>query len=58
VSGIWATYKPDSYFALPLAHPARRGPVLDQPGHEIDFLRFCAAEITWSAGHKRARGAV
>lgn len=46
VSGIWATYKPDDYFAAaPWRTQSGGGPVLINLIHEIDFLRFCVGEI-------------
>jgi predicted dehydrogenase len=46
ISGIWAVYKPNSYFeAGPWRTQPGGGPVLINLIHEIDFLRFTAGEI-------------
>lgn len=46
VSGIWATYKPDTYYeAGPWRKQAGGGVLLINLIHEIDFLRFTLGEI-------------
>jgi predicted dehydrogenase len=46
VSGLWATYKPDDYFAVaPWRRQPGGGPVLINLIHEIDFLRLVVGEI-------------
>ncbi|KAF7188742.1 Myo-inositol 2-dehydrogenase [Pseudocercospora fuligena] len=48
VSGIWATYKPDSYFAPPTEWRAgvTGGPILINLVHDLDVLQYLLGPIT------------
>lgn len=48
ISGLWATYKPDSYFQPPTewrANAASGGPILINLIHEVDILQFLLGPI-------------